>query len=370
MPGMSRRDRRSSADIWPGFVDALAALLMVIIFLVMIFALSQFFLTEQLTGQKSNISQLESRVSELSKLLDLEREANEKARENISRLESLYRSTLATNEDLTRQLSSVSSELAASKEELSEQQKKVTDLTQQIAALEALRDKLRAEVESKGKALEAEKEISTEAQAQLALFNKQLAELRAQLAQLNAALEAAEARNQEQKAQIKSLGQRLNAALATKVQELQKYRSEFFGRLRDVLGNQPGIEIVGDRFVFQSEVLFPSGSDALQPGGKRQISQLAQTLKTIMGKIPKDIDWILRVDGHTDRRPISTPEFPSNWELSQARALAVVRHLISLGIPPDRLAATGFAQYQPIARGSSPEALRQNRRIELKFTQR
>jgi chemotaxis protein MotB len=166
------------------------------------------------------------------------------------------------------------------------------------------------------------------------------------------------------------LGKRLNAALASKVQELARYRSEFFGRLRDVLGSQPGIRIVGDRFVFQSEVLFSKGSDQLENEGQKQIQQLAGTLKAITVKIPKNIDWILRVDGHTDQIPIRTTRFPSNWELSTARAISVVKFLVQRGISPTNLAATGFGEFQPIDPRDTEEAYIRNRRIELKLTQR
>jgi chemotaxis protein MotB len=166
------------------------------------------------------------------------------------------------------------------------------------------------------------------------------------------------------------MGQRLNAALASKVQDLARYRSEFFGRLRKVLGDRRDIQIVGDRFVFQSEVLFASGSDSLAEGGKVQLAHLATTLKEIAEGIPDDINWVLRVDGHTDRVPISTARFPSNWELSTARAISVVKYLISQGIPPHRFAATGFGEFQPLDERDDEIAYRRNRRIEMKLDQR
>jgi len=218
--------------------------------------------------------------------------------------------------------------------------------------------------------LEQERALTADQQLKLDLLNRQLAALRQQIGALNEALEASETRNREAETQIADLGKRLNSALASKVQELARYRSEFFGRLREVLGDNPNIRIVGDRFVFQSEVLFPSASAALEPGGRRQIAQLAKTLKEISAKIPPDLDWVLRVDGHTDRRPIRTPAYPSNWELSSARAIEVVKTLIAEGIPPNRLVAAGFGEYQPLSEGDSPEALSRNRRIEFKLTER
>ena len=219
-------------------------------------------------------------------------------------------------------------------------------------------------------ALSEEQRVSAEAKRQVELLNQQIAALRSQLAQISKALELSEKNEAEQKVQIVDLGKRLNRALAGKVEELAKYRSEFFGRLREVLGNRPDIRIVGDRFVFQSEVLFPSASADLVPEGQAQIDRLAATLKDIAKDIPANIPWVLRVDGFTDKRPIHTPQFPSNWELSTARAISVVRQLIADGIPPERLAANGFGEYHPLETGDSPEAYSKNRRIELKLTER
>ena len=222
----------------------------------------------------------------------------------------------------------------------------------------------------KGEALISERKISDSARAQVALMNRQLAALREQLATLEATLRAAEEKAQSQGVQIETLGKRLNAALASKVQELSRYRSEFFGRLREVLGNRPGIRIVGDRFVFQSEVLFDVASAELGPAGKEQMAALAQTLKELMARILEDIDWVLRIDGHTDKTPIANARFPSNWELSAARAISVVKYLIDQGLPPVRLVTAGFAANRPIDPGGDEIALRRNRRIELKLTQR
>ena len=212
--------------------------------------------------------------------------------------------------------------------------------------------------------------MSKQAQSQVALLNQQLSQLRAQIVALNKALKASEALNEEKDVQIVNLGQRLNQALATKVQELALYRSEFFGRLREVLGERSDIRIVGDRFVFQSEVLFESGEAVLNPRGEAQLAQLAGTLKEIASQIPDDLDWILRVDGHTDERPISTAKFPSNWELSSARAISVVKFLARQGIAPENLVAAGFGEYQPIDAGRDEIAYLRNRRIEFKLDQR
>jgi chemotaxis protein MotB len=267
--------------------------------------------------------------------------------------------------------------IEADKETITLQLNQLAELRQDILAMTALREQLERDLktmlqraETSDRQIAAEKEISVAAKAQVALLNRQIAALRDQMQQLNAALEVSEARDREQKAQISDLGKRLNVALAGKVQELARYRSEFFGRLREVLGDRPDIQIVGDRFIFQSEVLFESGSAEIGLGGGPQLAQLARTLTDISNRIPEDIDWILRVDGHTDRVPIRNERFRSNWELSTARAISVVRFLIRQGIPATRLAATGFGEYQPIDDRTAEIAFRRNRRIELKLTER
>ncbi len=253
----------------------------------------------------------------------------------------------------------------------------VARLKQEVEALTALRDELEERIrtmdtrlsDTEG-ALVEEQRISEQARAQAALLNSQLKRVRAELARLGDLLDAKEAEAETQRAQIANLGQKLNAALADKVQELQRYRSEFFGRLRAVLGDREGIRVEGDRFVFQSEVLFDVAEATIGPDGRDDLADLADTLLTVAVEFPEDIDWILRVDGHTDERPISTPQFANNWELSTARAISVVRFLINQGVPPHRLAAAGFAEHRPVATGDSERTYARNRRIELKLDQR
>ena len=270
-------------------------------------------------------------------------------------------------------MKSVAADQAKIKQQLSE----IATLSDDIEKLKALREELETTVKaqltslaSKDEAIITEKKLSKTARAEVALLNKQLRAIRQQIAQIAATLDASEALAKKQRVRIANLGKRLNAALASKVQELSRYRSEFFGKLRDVLGNQKGIRIVGDRFVFQSEVLFTTGSADLGSEGKTQIIQLAGTLKEIIKKIPPKIEWILRVDGHTDRVPIQTSRFPTNWELSTARAISVVKFLVGQGISPTNLAATGFGEFQPIDPRDDEIANLRNRRIELKLTQR
>ncbi len=397
MAALSRRNQHRT-DIWPGFVDALATLLMVIIFLLMIFVIAQFFLSEALTGRDQALDRLRSQVTELADLLNLERKANETLRGNIAQLSDELSASVTLRDDQKQQIQALmlraetaenqanrlKSELASAMKSVADDQQKIKQQLSQLAALsddieklKALREELEAKVKtqltalaSKDEAIITEKKLSETARAEVALLNKQLRVIRQQIAQIAATLDASEALAKKQRVRIANLGKRLNAALASKVQELSRYRSEFFGKLREVLGNQKGIRIVGDRFVFQSEVLFTTGSADLGGEGKTQITQLAGTLKEIIKKIPPKIEWVLRVDGHTDRVPIQTSRFPSNWELSTARAISVVKFLVGQGISPTNLAATGFGEFQPIDPRDDEIANRRNRRIELKLTQR
>lgn len=388
---LGRRRRIQQDNIWPGFVDALATLLMVIIFLLMIFVLAQVFLSETLSGRENTLEKLNIQMSELTDLLGIERKASKDLRQNMANLSSDLQASIKTRDDLTESVKSlknhndkINTELAdaytditADRETIELKLLEIAKMRDDALALEALRDELAKEVSNLAANLERkdgqiveERQLAESERAQKALLNKQMAALRAQLAAIQDILQTSESLNKEQKVQISALGKRLNAALATKVQELSKYRSEFFGELRKVLGRQSGIRIVGDRFVFQSEVLFNSGSASLEAGGRIQLQQLAGTLKEIANRIPKKIGWILRVDGHTDDIPISTAKFPSNWELSTQRAISVVKELVKQGIPANRLAAAGFGEFQPLDARHDEIAKRRNRRIELKLTQR
>lgn len=384
MPLATARRSQRSTNIWPGFVDALATLLLVLVFLLMVFVLAQFFLGQALTGRDQALQKLQDQVGELADLLALERRAGEELRFNVAQLSRELQASVASREQLTSDLRTMTvraedaeKAAAADKETITDQARRLANLGNDIAALQALKEELEKKVsslgdqaEASGKALVEERKLSESARAQVALLNQQMAALREQIARLNQALEASEKESERQQVQIANLGSRLNAALASKVQELSRYRSEFFGRLREILGNQAGIRIVGDRFVFQSEVLFDTGSAEIGPQGKEQIDRLAATLSDLSKKIPPDIDWILRVDGHTDTVPIRTDRFPSNWELSTARALSVVQRLIENGLPPNRLAATGFGEFNPLDNRDDEIARRRNRRIELKLTER
>ena len=393
---ISRNQHRT--DIWPGFVDALAALLMVIIFLLMVFVIAQFFLNDALTGRDEALERLQVQVSNLADLLSLERQANEELRASTAKLSDELQASISISDGLKKQVKNLKlqaktaeelaanlknelalslSNIGANVEIIESQLTQINALRNDVESLKALREELEekvtqllSKVSNKDEQLITEKKLSQTARAQIALLNKQVTALRKQILQIANILEASEKIAKKRRVKIVNLGKRLNAALASKVQELARYRSEFFGRLREVLGSQPGIRIVGDRFVFQSEVLFSKGSDQLENEGQKQIQQLAGTLKAITVKIPKNIDWILRVDGHTDQIPIRTTRFPSNWELSTARAISVVKFLVQRGISPTNLAATGFGEFQPIDPRETEEAYIRNRRIELKLTQR
>ena len=432
----ARGRTRRYLDIWPGYVDVLSTLLMVIIFTLMVFVIAQFFLSQALSGRDQALAQLSQKVSELGDMLALEKTTNTDLRSTIAELSAQLQQSTADRDKMKQQLATATSDrdaiaaaLAAAQADaknkaatdagakaevdakladaykvIDADRAKVQTLLGDIAALESLRDDLtqklaNSSAESAGLKqqltasqaeaaglqnqagdlktklgisqadAEAARKLTTEAELQIELLNRQMTAMREQLAQLSAALDVSEAKAKADEVQITDLGKRLNEALANKVAELARYRSEFFGKLREVLGNRSDVQIVGDRFIFQSEVLFASGSADIGEDGKRQLAAFADTLKSISEHIPTDIDWLLRVDGHTDRQPYNGP-YGGNWELSTARAIAVVKFLIDQGIPPNRLVAAGFGEFRPLVDGDTQEDFRRNRRIELKLDQR
>jgi chemotaxis protein MotB len=304
---------------------------------------AQFFLSQQVTDKDTALQKLTRQISELTDLLALERVNRKNLEENLA----LLGDTLAAAQSERDQL----------KNQLQGQGGVVTDANSQVITLK--------------KDLDAQKQISARALAQVEALNQQISALRRQLAALEDALAASEQRDKESQARIADLGSRLNVALAQKVQELARYRSEFFGRLRQILSNRSDVRVVGDRFVFQSEVFFDPGSAVVSAQGKVELDKLASALTDLDGQIPPDIPWILRVDGHTDKKPVTgAGQFKSNWELSAARAISVVQYLVTKGVQPQRLMAAGFGEFQPIDLGDSDDALKRNRRIELKLTDR
>ena len=441
----ARRYSSNGLEAWPGYVDALSTLLMVIIFVLLVFVLTQAFLSVVLSGRDKALDQVKQQLVQLSDALSLERSHSTSLEASITQLNSQLsasakaRATLASQlaalqaqskdllaqrdallsqvqqlgaqrETATKQLGESNTKLVDTQQQLAAAQQQLADMKQQMAeldktvtadkatiqarlsdlaklqeqvqALAALRDQLerqaqdaaaRAMTEQQRReavALELanEKKLGDSAAAQIALLNQNVEQLKRQLAAVSQALDLAEKEGQAKDVQIANLGQRLNAALAAKVQELQQYRSEFFGKLRQVLAGRPGIQIVGDRFVFQSEVLFPLGSADLTQQGVAQMTALAITIKDIATEIPPDLHWVLQVDGFTDPQPVKGGQFGSNWELSAARAITVVKLLIADGVPPEHLAAAAFSEYQPFAPGDTPAAYAKDRRIELRLT--
>jgi chemotaxis protein MotB len=336
------RRGRFQANYWPGFVDMLSTLLLVVTFLMALFMLANFVVTQAASGKDTMLTKLNRQLAELTELLALERSKGESAQDSLAALQATLTDKEKENERLTGLLGAASGQTRGAED--------------RVSALTS--------------SLDEQKKITNDALAKVEMLNQQLAALRLQLASLQETLEASEAKDKESQAKIADLGQRLNVALAKKVQELARYRSDFFGQLREVLGARPDFQIVGDRFVFPADVLFDSGSADLKPAATGEIDKLAGALKQLEKQIPPDIAWVLRVDGHTDIKPITSANFPSNWELSSARAIAVVRYLMQQGIPPNRLVAAGFGEFQPLDAGESDEALRRNRRIELKLTER
>ncbi|MGB5301381.1 MAG: peptidoglycan -binding protein [Thiogranum sp.] len=431
--------QRRTVDIWPGFVDALAAMLMVVMFVLLLFSVGQFLLNDALVGRDLTVDQLRSRITGLADVLAMERKEKSDLQNRLSSLTGELEVTLRDRDeyekrlaDMTLQAQGSATELQrvegdlqlarnsiADKDQILQQQRdtiaergqtlqqqrdaiaerdetlqqqrdaiaerdqtlqqqrgtiaeREQTLQQQrdtVTSLETDRQRLQTSLETSRQETAEQKTLVGQAQASVEELNDQIATLNEQLARINQVLESSEAKLKDKDVEIEDLGQRLNLALADKVEELSRYRSDFFGKLREALSDNPDVRVEGDRFVLPSEVLFSTASADLDKQGAKEISTVARTLKEITQQIPDDIDWVLRVDGHTDRRSIRRV-FASNWELSSARAISIVKYMISQGIPAEHLVAAGFGQYHPIDPGSSEEAYRRNRRIELKLTSR
>jgi chemotaxis protein MotB len=335
------RSRRSGGGhdlFWPGYVDVLSTLLMVVTFLLSIFMVAQFYISQESSGKDSVLRRLQRQIAELTNLLSLEKGQGKTLQEELSSLQSSFATLKTDNERLTG-----------------------------VAGMGGEKD---ARIAALSKELSDKTSLSSEAQAKVDLLNQQLLQLRRQMAALQEAIGAAEAKDKESQARISDLGARLNVILAKQVQELQRYRSDFFGRLRELLRDRKDIRVVGDRFVFESEVLFPTGQATMTVEGLAAIDQLATAIVELERSIPPEIEWALQIDGHTDIRRIASVQFPSNWELSSARATSVVKYLIARGVSPKRLVAAGYGEFQPLEEGTTEDVLRRNRRIELKLTNR
>ena len=339
---LARIRRDSGMNYWPGFVDALSTLILSIIFLLTVFMVAQFFLSQQIAGKDTALARLNAQISRLSDLLSLERTGK----------------------------TSLEAEVAQLRASLSAAEGERDKLRGAAEGTQAGNDAGKAEVGKLTSQIDIEKAATARAVAQIEILNQQINALRKQIGALEAALGTSEQKEKDSQLRIADLGQRLNVALAQRVQELSRYRSDFFGKLRDILGNRPDIRVVGDRFVFQSEVFFDSGAAVLRPEGRAELDKLAGALLDLDKQIPSEINWVLRVDGHTDVRPIASAQFPSNWALSSARAISVVQYLIQRGISPQHLVAAGFGEFQPLDNERTEDAFRRNRRLELKLTER
>ena len=337
-----RKARRRHLDIWPGYVDALSTMLMMVALVLVLMMAAQFALSNALNTRETQMSELALRLQKLNDALNLEKSTSESLKGEKAQLEA--------------RVKQVHDEATQMRNRLSESEGKLSGLVGE-------RDFAKREMERAA-------QESTQIKVQLADMVRQIEELNKKLTLLTADLASAQSSISEKEITIKDLDAKLKRKMLEKVEELTAYRSEFFGRLKQALGNRPDIKVVGDRFVFQSEVFFQTASADVQESGKEQLAKLADTLKELAKTIPKDINWILNVVGHTDKRPINMAQFRSNWELSSARAISVVKFLIEQGIPPERLSATGYGEYQPLDNGSTEEAFSRKRRIELKFNQR
>lgn len=355
--------RRRTLDIWPGFVDALSSLILVMIFVLLIFAIGQFVLSQTIVGKNQALAELNSQIAQLAKTLSLAQDNNTALNAKVNELSASLGTASSERDTLKTQFDAATAQAAK--------------LNADIAALAALKAQLEQQVASLGAELDTSKknlvaaaDLNTHNAAQIELLNRQIAAVREQLNKLSAALDLANANVKDKDRKIADLGAQLNLALANKVNQLEKYRSEFFGKLRAVLGNNADVRIVGDRFVVPTDILFDSGSADLNPAALEQLRKLAQVLNQVAAEIPSNLDWIVRIDGHTDKLPIHNAQFASNWELSTARAVAIVKYLVVQGIPANRLSANGFGQFQPLDPADTPAAYAKNRRIEIQLTNR
>lgn len=348
--------RRRGLDIWPGFVDALTSLILVMIFVLLLFAIGQFVLSQTLAGKNKALADLNAQIAQLAQTLSLAQDAKAKLDAKVNELSASLGTSNAALDAKNAEAAKLTADIAALNE-------LKTQLEQQVA-------QMAAQLDQSKKDLVAATDLNAKSAAQVELLNRQLAAVQEQLKQITAALEIANKNVKDKDVKIAELGKELNIALANKVNQLEKYRSEFFGKLREALGNRADIQVVGDRFVVPTDILFDTGSAELSPDAQASMAKLAKTLNEVAAEIPSNLDWVLRIDGHTDKRPIHTDQFPSNWELSTARATAIVKQLVVQGIQPRHLSANGFGQFQPLDPKDTEAAYAKNRRIEIQLTNR
>jgi chemotaxis protein MotB len=355
--------RRRGLDIWPGFVDALSSLILVMVFVLLLFAIGQFVLSQTIVGKNQALAELDAQIAQLSKTLSLAQGSNRELDTKVKELAASLGAAGGERDALKTQLDAAGAETAKLNADIAALSELKAQLEQQVASLAG-------QLDTSKKDLVAATDLNAKSAAQVELMNRQLAALREQLSKLSATLELANADVKNKDVKIADLGAQLNLALANKVNQLERYRSEFFGKLREALGNRADIRVVGDRFVVPTDILFDSGSADLDSAAQARLGKLAQSLNEIAAEIPSALDWVVRIDGHTDKRPIHSGQFPSNWELSTARAVAIVKYLVVQGIPAQHLSANGFGEFQPLDAGETPEAYAKNRRIEIQLTNR
>ena len=363
--------RKSENYTWPGFVDALASLLMVFIFILMIFVIAQFYVTKKLSGKDEALIKMEAEIFELNNLLSIERNVVSKLSIDLNQIEKKF-------ENQSIRLMKKEKEFQKSLNDLNVKDFEITKLTEKLKNKDNLFNKLKEDLKNnlqvtqKQKLViqENEKDISATIQEIKILLNE-TKNLKQKINKLKSLLTVYQAKDAKEKIKNVNLGKNLNTALARRVEELQKFKSEFFGRVKEKIKDRPEIKIVGDRFVFQSEVLFQTGSTNIGSKGKKELERLATILLDIEKSIPKDINWILQIEGHTDNLPVKKGQtFIDNWELSTERALSVLRFFIKNGLNPKRLSASGYGSFQPIVSGRNADSRSKNRRIEMKITQK
>ncbi len=337
-----RRDSLSEFNIWPAFTDALGGLVMVLVFLITVFVITEVLIGREILGKETAIGQLQRIVEHLEGLAGDAERAAARLRGRVQGLEATVNERDALLARLRDELAAVQAAREALNADKSRTERSLTSVQEQAALLSARAERLAAELERLNRALAANQEELTRRDAVIVA----------------------------QQGRIEALDSALKQKLLERVEELEKYASDFFGRLREVFANNPDIKVVGDRFVFQSEVLFASGEATLSASGGGDLDKFAMVYQQLATRLPPDLPVIIEVQGHTDRAPIRGGRFPSNWELSTARAQQVVNYLIQQGIPPERLAAVGMGEYHPLDPADTPEAYRRNRRIELKITSR
>lgn len=369
-----RRGTDNGLEAWPGYVDALSTLLMVTIFVLLVFVLAEAFLSSALTGSNNTIDKLKQQIAELTQSLSMETTKDATLSQELSALNAQLASAQAANASLTQQLSTDSATIGTLQDsqkslqaQLSDAQAQAASASGRISALQTQMEAIAGTPDMQQKLADAQK-LSAQDEAQITLLNQQMAALRAQLAALQTALDASQAADKADKVQIVDLGKQLNEALARKVEELQQYQSVFFRTLSESLKGEKNIKVVGDRFVFESDVLFPVDEATITPEGQAEIAEVADAVKEIAAKIPPNVNWVLSVDGYADAQPIKGGPYKSNFDLSSARALAVLDLLIADGVPANRLVTSGMGSNNPIATGSSPADYAQNRRIEFRLT--